>query len=109
VESSAGAAAAAAKAAALVSQGTIELDPFVARVDEARCSGCRVCLGACAYEAISRDDGKGVAVVNEALCTGCGTCVAACPCSAMTQLGFSDTQMKSEILALLAGEVAAAV
>jgi len=109
VESSAGAAAAAAKAAALVSQATIELDPFVARIDEARCSGCRVCLGACAYEAISRDDGKGVAVVNEALCTGCGTCVAACPCSAMTQLGFSDTQMKSEILALLAGEAAAAV
>ena len=109
VESSAGAAAAAAKAAAMVSQGSLELDPFVARVDETRCSGCRVCLGACAYEAISRDDARRVAVVNEALCTGCGTCVASCPCSAMTQLGFSDTQVKAEILSLLADEAAATV
>jgi heterodisulfide reductase subunit A len=93
----------------MVSQGSLELDPFVARVDETRCSGCRVCLGACAYEAISRDDAKRVAVVNEALCTGCGTCVASCPCSAMTQLGFSDTQVKAEILSLLADEAAAAV
>jgi heterodisulfide reductase subunit A len=109
VESSAGAAAAAAKAAAMVSQGSLELDPFVARVDETRCSGCRVCLGACAYEAISRDDAKRVAVVNEALCTGCGTCVATCPCSAITQLGFSDTQVKAEILSLLAEDAAATV
>ncbi|MFB3818389.1 MAG: FAD-dependent oxidoreductase [Candidatus Methylomirabilales bacterium] len=101
VESTAGAAAAAAKAAGIISQQSIELDPFIAKVDEALCSGCKVCLGACAYEAISRDEAKKVAVVNEALCTGCGTCVATCPCNAITQFGFSDAQVKSEVLALL--------
>jgi heterodisulfide reductase subunit A len=108
VESSAGAAAAASKAAGLISQGNIELDPFIAKVSEELCSGCRICLYVCPFDAISRDDAKKVAVVNEALCTGCGTCVAACPCNAIAQLGFSDTQVKSEILALLGRLPAAA-
>jgi heterodisulfide reductase subunit A len=107
-ESTAAAAAAAAKASALISQGQIELDPFVAKVMEERCSGCRICLGVCPFEAISRDESKGVATVNEALCMGCGTCVAACPCSAIHQFGFDDRLVKSEILALLGAQPAAA-
>jgi heterodisulfide reductase subunit A len=101
VESSAGAAAAAAKAATLITQGNIEMDPFIAQVSEEWCSGCRVCLTVCPYDAVARDDTKGVAVINEAVCTGCGTCVATCPCNAITQLGFTDEAVKSEILALL--------
>jgi heterodisulfide reductase subunit A len=101
VESSAGAAAAAAKAATLITQGNIEMDPFIAQVSEELCSGCRVCLTVCPYDAVARDDTKGVAVINEAVCTGCGTCVATCPCNAITQLGFTDEAVKSEILALL--------
>jgi heterodisulfide reductase subunit A len=108
VESTAGAAAAAAKAAGLISQATIELDPFIAQADEALCSGCKVCLVACPYDAISRDEQKKVAVVNQAVCTGCGTCVAACPCNAITQFGFSDAQVKAEVLALLGRLPAAA-
>ncbi|HYL79300.1 MAG TPA: 4Fe-4S dicluster-binding protein, partial [Candidatus Acidoferrum sp.] len=108
VESSAGAAAAASKAAALITQGQIELDPFIARVVEERCSGCRLCLSACPFEAISLDEGKGLSSVNEALCIGCGTCVATCPCNAITQLGFSDEQVKAEVLALLGRSAAAA-
>ncbi len=41
-------------------------------------------------------------------CTGCGTCVATCPCNAITQFGFSDAQVKSEVLALLGKLPAAA-
>lgn len=108
VESTAGAAAASAKAAALISQGSIELDPFVARVAEELCSGCRICLNVCPYDAISRDDAKKVAAINEAVCTGCGTCVATCPCNAITQLGFTDDEVKSEVLALLGRAPAAA-
>jgi heterodisulfide reductase subunit A len=108
VESTAGAAAASAKAATLISQGSIELDPFIARIADEVCSGCRICLTVCPYDAITRDDTKKVAVINEAVCTGCGTCVATCPCNAITQFGFTDDEVKSEILALLARVPAAA-
>lgn len=101
VESTAGAAAAAAKAATLISQGSIELDPFIGHVAEELCSGCRICLSVCPYDGISRDVDRRVAVINEAVCTGCGTCVAACPCNAISQFGFSDDEVKSEIMALL--------
>ncbi|HSB68269.1 MAG TPA: CoB--CoM heterodisulfide reductase iron-sulfur subunit A family protein [Candidatus Methylomirabilis sp.] len=107
VESSAGAAAAAAKASVLISQGSIELDPFIARVTEELCSGCRICLTVCPYDAIARDEAKRVATINESVCTGCGTCVATCPCNAITQLGFTDQEVKSEVLALLGKQLAA--
>ncbi len=103
-ESTAAAAAAAAKASGLIAAGQIELDPFVAAVEDDLCSGCRVCLTACPFSAISRDDARRKATVNHALCTGCGTCVATCPCNAIQQQGFSDTQVKSELLALLGVE-----
>jgi heterodisulfide reductase subunit A len=102
-ECSAAASAAASKAAALISQGGVEMDPFIAKVNEDVCTGCKTCLTVCPYDAISRDDLRGVAVVNEALCTGCGTCSAACPSHAIQQFGFSDAQVFSEIDSLLAG------
>ena len=77
-------------------------------MQEELCSGCRVCLTACPYDAVSRDETKGEATVNEALCTGCGTCVATCPSNAIQQSGFEDEQVMSEMLALL-GEPAALV
>jgi len=101
-ECSAAAAAAASKAAALIAQGQVEMDPFIARVNEDRCSGCQTCLTVCPYEAITRDPRKGVAVINEALCTGCGTCAATCPSNAIQQFGFTDTQVMAEVEMLLA-------
>jgi heterodisulfide reductase subunit A len=103
-ESTAAAAAAASKASALIAQGYIELDPFIAKVDEKLCTGCQTCLSVCPYNAISRVEEKEVALVNEALCTGCGTCVAVCPSTAISQSGFSDEMIHSEIKALLRGD-----
>jgi len=100
-ESTAAAAAAAAKAASMIRTGVIDLDPFVARVEENLCSGCKVCLTVCPFQAISRDEARGIAVVNEALCMGCGTCAASCPSNAIFQDGFEDAQVKAEVLALL--------
>ena len=100
-EASAAAAAAASKAAALIAQGTVEMDPFIATVDEQKCTGCQTCLTICPYDAISRDPARGLAFINEALCTGCGTCVATCPSHAISQYGFSDTQIRSELEMLL--------
>ena len=100
-ESCAAAAAAASKAAALVAQGQVEMDPFVASVDETRCTGCQTCLTVCPYDAISRDEARGIAVISEARCTGCGTCAAACPSNAIQQAGFTDRQIFSELEMLL--------
>jgi heterodisulfide reductase subunit A len=103
-EACAAASAAASKAAALISQGRVEMDPFVSRVDEALCTGCQTCLTVCPYEAITRDVARRVSRVSEALCTGCGTCVASCPSNAIQQCGFTDTQVISEVDTLLAPE-----
>jgi heterodisulfide reductase subunit A len=100
-EATAGAAAAASKAAALVKRGFIELDPFIAKVNEDLCTGCKTCLFICPFDAITRDEEKGIAVISEALCTGCGTCAAACPSNAIQQFGFNDAEVMSEVLALL--------
>ena len=102
-EASAAASAAASKAAAMISQGQVEMDPFIARVNTELCTGCETCLTVCPYDAITRDAALKVAVISEALCTGCGTCAAACPSDAIQQDGFTDRQILSEVEMLLAG------
>ncbi len=49
----------------------------VAAVDEAICNGCGLCVGLCAYNAITTVDKK--AVISPALCHGCGCCSYYCP------------------------------
>jgi len=95
------ASAAASKAAAMIAQAQVEMDPFIARVDEELCTGCQTCLTVCPYEAITRDPARGVAMVSEALCTGCGTCAATCPSDAIQQAGFNDRQVLAELEVLL--------
>jgi heterodisulfide reductase subunit A len=99
-------AAAAAVLQAIV-LGEVMLEPITAEVMEDECTGCRTCLMVCPYEAITRDDEKGVAVINDALCKGCGTCVAACPSGAIKQWGFESEQIIAEIGAVLEDTVAA--
>jgi heterodisulfide reductase subunit A2 len=102
-ESCAAASAASSKAAALIAKGQVEMDPFIAAVDEARCTGCQTCMTLCPYDAISRDETRKIAVISEARCTGCGTCAAACPSNAIQQAGFNDGQVMAELKALLQG------
>ncbi|MBN2170874.1 MAG: CoB--CoM heterodisulfide reductase iron-sulfur subunit A family protein [Candidatus Krumholzibacteriota bacterium] len=114
-ESAAAASAAAVKASALLAKGHIELDPFVAGVDEALCTGgvgCNsVCVEECgAQHAISlverREGGETrlVAEVNRAVCGGCGMCVAVCPSRAIQVEGWRLDQFESMVDALLTVE-----
>jgi heterodisulfide reductase subunit A len=98
----ANASAAAARILGRIQQGEMALEPIRASVDEARCSGCRICNDLCPYNAISFDPDARVSAVNAALCQGCGTCVAACPAGAMRGTGFSDEQVMAQIEGLLA-------
>jgi heterodisulfide reductase subunit A len=96
-------AAAAAEALALLSQEVVEAEPVIAEVSKNLCSGCRVCISVCPYNATVFDKESKTASVQGVLCQGCGTCVASCPSGARTlrQRGFTDKQILAEIEAVL--------
>lgn len=98
-ESCAAASAAAAKVSALLSQGQVELEPFVAQVDLEKCTGTGDCVTVCSYEdaiAVMEIEYNGErvkkAVVTPANCTGCGNCVSACPNQAVEVQGWTIPQ-----------------
>jgi heterodisulfide reductase subunit A len=90
-------AAAAANALSLIDRKEVTLEPTVAVIDEESCSGCKICIGLCPYNAITFDETKKVSKVNDALCKGCGVCVAACPSGAIEQRNFTDDQLLAEV------------
>ena len=95
--------AAASSAIAPMARGTVRMEAISATVDEDLCSGCRICVSVCPYEAITYDEKDKVSRVNEALCKGCGTCGAACPSGAMSTIHFTSGQMRAQVLALIGG------
>jgi heterodisulfide reductase subunit A len=94
-------AAAAARVAGLIKQGTVMMEPVRAHIEEALCSGCRICNTLCPYNAIVFHADRGVSEVVTALCQGCGTCVAACPSQAITGAHFTNQQIMAEIEGVL--------
>ncbi len=100
-------AAASARVLGRIRQGHIELEPVRATVDEAKCSGCRICNNLCPFNAIIFHEDRMVTEVNPALCQGCGTCVAACPAGAISGTVFSNEQIFAQIDGLLGLTLAA--
>ncbi|GAB4028823.1 MAG: hypothetical protein Fur0012_02130 [Elusimicrobiota bacterium] len=107
VETLQAASTASVKAAALLSSPDIPLDPFVAVVDEHKCTGCGLCPKECSYEGaltmIEKEvDGKlkKVAQVNPALCKGCGACVAVCEDRAIDVAGWKLEQFEAMVDAI---------
>ncbi len=85
--------AAASRAATILSQDELEIDPLIAMVDEDACTGCGICVEICPYEARTLNERKRIAEVNDALCTGCGGCIAACPSNASIHKNFTKKQL----------------
>jgi heterodisulfide reductase subunit A len=94
---------AAAKAAALMARGEVEIESTVSHVIPELCSACHTCITACPYNAIAMDEEQDppVAFVTEAKCHGCGTCAAACPSSAILMYHSTDDQIISMVEAFL--------
>jgi electron transport complex protein RnfB len=80
-----------ARLAHLLGQPVIALNPAhgvererpVARIEEALCIGCTLCIQACPVDAIV-GAAKQMHVVLPDLCTGCDLCVAPCPVDCIT-------------------------
>ena len=93
--------AAAAKAATLLGKGYVELDPYVAKVDPALCTGHGSCEKVCPVEGAVTIT-ENVAQINPALCTGCGICVAECPENAIDLKGWTLKQYEKMVDAIVA-------
>jgi heterodisulfide reductase subunit A len=87
---------AAMKAASLIFAGKIEIEPYSAFVDTAICSGCKICIRACPFDAIYLDK-ENKACVNEVVCEGCGICASLCYSNAININGFNDVSILSQI------------
>jgi len=95
--------AAASRAATILTKESIETEGTIARVLEARCNGCGLCVEVCAYNAIELDAEKGVAKVSGAVCKGCGACAASCRSGAIDLSGFTVLQIVSVLRAFREG------
>jgi len=96
------ASAAAVRAARIMSPGKITVEAITSRVDEDKCTSCGICAKVCPYNAITVDKkNKRPAVVIEAACAGCGTCAAECPFDAIEMNHFTDSQILSQVDAIL--------
>src|SRR5262245_428181 len=83
--------------AALTGRPYVPLDPAcgtegprrVARIDEARCIGCTLCIAACPVDAIIGAP-KQMHAVIESLCTGCDLCLPPCPVDCIDMVPAAD-------------------
>ncbi len=106
--------AAAARAATILSQETLEAGGMVAVVDEEKCTGCLTCVRVCPYDVPRINPTKvgaggilGVAEIKAAACQGCGTCAGECPAKAIQLQHYRDEQVLAKEEALF--ELAVAV
>ncbi|SPD75334.1 4Fe-4S ferredoxin, iron-sulfur binding domain protein [uncultured Desulfobacterium sp.] len=94
--------AAAARAATVLAKDSIMAGGVAAVIDRERCCGCHICVECCPFGAISYIEAESRSEVNQALCKGCGTCAAACTSEAISLMGFSHTQLYTQIEQALA-------
>jgi heterodisulfide reductase subunit A len=90
---------AAARAAALLSKGEMEVEPIVSVVEASKCLGCGLCETLCPYQAIvvrGTNAGRKAETVA-ASCKGCGVCAAACPAKAISIHHYTDEQVLAQV------------
>ena len=94
-------AAAAQRAMRILLQERIKPQRIAARVRNAICSGCELCVSACAYGARYFNAETQQIAVDPISCQGCGACAAVCPNSATVLGDFEDNGIMGAIEAAL--------
>lgn len=81
----------------------IQEDLPVVEVNEDLCSGCRMCVYVCNYDAVNikETNEKIVSWTDELKCKSCGMCVAACPAGARQLVGDKTEGIIKEVYASL--------
>ena len=73
--------------------GKLELHSTSApRIHRKNCTGCRMCVKYCRYQAISIDQ-EHIAVIDKAKCVGCGQCIAVCQFDAAQVVWDSSSEL----------------
>ena len=100
--------AAAGRAATVLSNPTIEIEPIISHVNEEKCDGCAYCVDPCPFKAITLVEYQNEAgqtkkrvVVDETVCKGCGTCQATCPKGAIFVWHFKLDTLRAMTMAAL--------
>ena len=99
--------AAAARAATILAQDSIEMEANISEVVDASCDGCAYCVDTCPYKAITlleymwQGSLKKAVETNETMCKGCGCCQATCPKKGVLIRGFTLDQIQAQIHAAL--------
>jgi heterodisulfide reductase subunit A len=106
-ETIAQAGAAAARAASILSEESLEVGGVVAVVDPAKCTACLTCVRVCPFGAaqinpslVGVGEIAGAAEITAAACRGCGLCPAECPAKAIQLQHFTDEQVLAKEEAL---------
>jgi heterodisulfide reductase subunit A-like polyferredoxin len=102
--------AAAARAASVLVQDSLELGANISQVVDESCDGCAYCVDTCPYKAITlleykwQGSIKKVVETNDSVCKGCGCCQATCPKKGVFIRGFTLDQIEAQIHAALGVE-----
>ena len=101
--------AAAARAAAILSQDELQVGGVVAVVETEKCTGCLTCVRVCPYDVpvintalIGAGGILGAAEIAAAACRGCGICAGECPAKAIQLQHYRDEQVLAKAEALFA-------
>lgn len=92
-------ATAAASKVAEYNYAGVEIEPFIAEIDEEKCELCGSCIMQCKFKSMFINECK--IEIDPMSCTGCGKCLTACRNSAITVNGNIDEKIMATINGVL--------
>ena len=79
--------------------GGVEIEPFIAEIDNEKCIVCGDCVSRCKYKSMSIQEDE--IYIDPMSCTGCGKCLVGCNQRAITVNGNIDEKILSTIKGVL--------